>query len=73
MEREVYDMYGVRFDGHPDLRRILMPDEFTALPAAEGLPAARLRRAAQLPDHHAVGKVDMPVEQLISEDIAGEP
>ena len=53
MEREVFDMYGIRFDGpprpapDPDARRV------HRLPAAQGLSAARPGRAAQLPAAHA--------------------
>src|ERR1041384_5320115 len=57
LERECYDMFGVKFLGHPDLRRILLYPEFEGYPLRKDYPAEKIQPLLQYRDEPGIEKV----------------
>lgn len=62
-EREVYDLFGLIFEGHPDLRRLLMPHDWTTHPLRKDYPLSGF----DLPEPHWGGQVPYTVDPGVGE------
>ena len=64
-EREVWDLFGVRFEGHPNLVRILMPDEWVGHPLRKDYPLGGVDT------EYAGGFVPPPDQRIWAQDVPG--
>lgn len=68
-EREIYDLFGLTFTGHPDLRRILMPADWTTHPLRKDYPLTGF----DLPEPHWGGQVPYDVDPGVGSQTLRSP
>ncbi|HZO71673.1 MAG TPA: NADH-quinone oxidoreductase subunit C [Ktedonobacteraceae bacterium] len=68
-EREVYDLFGITFIGHPDLRRILMPMDWTTHPLRKDYPL----NGFDLPEPHWGGQVPYTIDPGVGQQTLRTP
>ncbi len=68
-EREVYDLFGIIFEGHPDLRRILMPMDWTTHPLRKDYPLTGF----DLPEPHWGGQVPYDTDPGVGQQTLRTP